>query len=327
MLLIPMRPQQRFGSLSYEVYDGAAAQNALTGYLLRSPYANVEALAALGRAHEQDAKVNGIGFYRDREMVAAMVATRENNYVSHMVPDVQAEWIDFMEQVYIGQSVSEQRGASLHMLMPSQQAGSIKEGWNAAAGRRVTVHHQTERQYIFYSDLVAPTLPPSRFDGHIKPANDDVKQLVLSNMSGMSPQEIKALPPENVQAASALLMQQGLHAVHGKGLINVSAFYVQPISESGLLVSQSILALNRDEVVDLPQAELNAGLRDELQDQFAAIARMADEQRRWVMFSMPANGKLPVAQVARRLELMEAGQLDCVVLGVKPKAAAATPAA
>ena len=127
----------------------------------------------------------------------------------------------------------------------STKQSILPDSWNIAAGKAKgkdagkinallddikaslnNIYHEQQRR----DNYVTAEKVKNEFLGHtenhetllnlFQKHNDDVKQLVLSNMSGMSPHEIKALPPENVQAASALLMQQGLHAVHGKGLIN-----------------------------------------------------------------------------------------------------------
>lgn len=135
-MLIPIirKKLPRFGSMSIETHSGREnVKSGLLPFLMRSPYANIEALSLLGGLPADDNNVGAMALQRNGDIAASLVFHDGSTYLSPVKPADLPEVMDFIDQNILGQHIKSNEVFPL--MVHSSQTESVVDAWEQATHR------------------------------------------------------------------------------------------------------------------------------------------------------------------------------------------------
>jgi len=331
----------------YTLRTAGEVRDSLKGYLLNKPYANAEALAAIGAAQNDDPRISARMFIQDNEVQGAIIIA-DHMHVPPMQPEALGHVLNFIDRRFnvFGGSV---RGV---VDMHSAEAPKLVQAWQANSER--TAEAKEVHDYHLYSEILEPPALPDTPHLTVRAATPADKLKMLERVLPMNRQQRKELQEFTPTQHGEMLSHVGFstpYVVEGSRVLQDAVYDVAPISQSGaLLVNMSLTIAPWRQPLDYGRAKLEqwwgarsnkpaAGdeapvhqvikpavlrvVQPELTQHFAALAAHFRNEGRWFMFrSNAASNKeapqiLPIAAVARDLGCYDAGSRALVRLSGK----------
>lgn len=323
----------------YTLHTAGEVRDSLQGYLLRKPYANAEALAVLGAAPADDARITARLFVEQGEVQGAIIVT-DRLHLPPMQPEALGHVLNFIDERYALQGGTLRGFVDMH----SAEAPAVVQAWQADS-ERVAESRQVH-DYHLYSDILEPPALPDTSHLTVRVATPADKLALLERALPLDRQQRKELRGLDAAAHTALLTRLGFatpYVVEGSTVLQDAVYDVAPISQSGALLTNLRLSVapwrkpldygrakfrhwwnerSRPEAAaeDASHAALPPAIRQvvqpELTQHFAALAGHFRKEGRWFMFRSGREEPetLPVAAVARELGCHDAGSREIIRL-------------